>query len=76
MSDLPEITPEKVADDVEVVLTLRGRERDGFVWAMTHRDEEQARGSLSGDDTSRFVALVRVRVPRSLLRQRWTEVAQ
>ena len=77
---LPELTPEKVRDDIEVVLLVGSRDRDGAAYCMpftesaTGSAENQARTSLAGTsgDWMRHAAIVRVRVPRSLLRERWT----
>lgn len=73
------ITPEKVSDEIEVVLVVSSTDRDGqpFVMAFVeagHLDAEQsARLALGSYDHQRFATLARVRVPRALLRERWTE---
>jgi hypothetical protein len=80
---IPEVTPEKVRDDVEVVLLMGSKDRDSQAYIMAFTEtmagsaEMQARNSLgnSQGDYMRHAAIVRVRVPRSLLRERWTEAS-
>jgi hypothetical protein len=74
------ITPEKLSDEIDVILlvtTSDGSEGIPFVSAFTsagHQDPElAARSALRTYDHQRFATLVRVRVPRALLRERWTE---
>lgn len=79
---IPELTPELVGDDIEVTLLLTTGDRDGTPFVTAYVDnnvgsgEHQARTFLSsyGDgDYTRLARIVRVRVPRSLLRERWTK---
>lgn len=78
-----EIKPERVSDDIEVVLSVAAQTRDhAYPLVMAHTQmgdavpEVNARRSLSnsfGDpESKRFTALVRVRIPRSMLVEQWT----
>ena len=73
------IAPEKVSDEIDVILLVTASDRDGqpFIMAFTemgHQDPENAaRVAMGNNAHQRFATLVRVRVPRALLRERWTE---
>lgn len=80
--ELPEITPQKISDDVNVVLLLTASDRDGLIFSAAYADnhqmtgEQQARAFLSNygnGSHNRCAGMVRVRVPRALLKERWTE---
>ncbi len=82
-AEIPEVTPERVPDDVEIWLTVNTYgERDGIPYAQAHvtdstsTGEAKARTWLSSMGSARFAGIVKVRVPRSLLRERWTEPAR
>lgn len=73
MSEIPELTPTLEAGDgdVTVWLVVQASERDGLVYASAHQTEKEARSWLSNDNYSRYSGLVKVRVPRALMRERW-----
>ena len=79
---LPEIVPEKLSDDIDLVLVVTAPERDGMPFAMVlvptghGNHEEQARALIGSYDHQRFSTMVRVRVPRSMLRERWKEAGR
>lgn len=77
-AELPEVTPQKVSEEIDVVLAVTAHEKDGAAFVMAYTDngwggtaEAQARSALSSDAHSRFAGIVRVRIPRALLNERW-----
>ena len=70
---VPELTPELVSDEIEVYLTVTASDPDGHAFVLANTDESMARQLLQSPsgDYQRCAAIVKVRVPRALLRERW-----
>lgn len=72
---IPELTPSVPSGDVIVWLTTMGSDKEGLMITNAHQTEEAARAWVSNHNLrnfSRFAAITSVRIPRALIKERWT----
>lgn len=73
--DITELTPSVPSGDVIVWLTTMGADKEGQMITNAHPTEEAARAWVSNPNLSnfsRFAAITSVRIPRALIKERWT----